>query len=744
MENNNKTQFEVHSFKTFLERYNVEIPLVQRDYAQGRETDDVKRVRSRFLDAIYDHLDKMEQMKMDFVYGEINKVWSKKEANRLERVVVTPLDGQQRLTTLYLLHWFAARKAKVGKNDYSFLAHFTYEIRPSSRDFCTHLMNFEPTDKEKYSNQIKDQHWFMAEWHNDPTILSMLVMLDAIKDKFEGIGNLWELLTEKDTIIFYFLPLNENGLSDELYIKMNSRGKKLTPFEHFKAEYESLYVQDPQESNDINHRFDVEWIDILFPYRNQDNTVDREFMRYFFYISHILCYQQNKEKSNDEFKLIKLLYDGNCKDVNPNPQAAENRQYLKDALNCWHEVYKNGGIDNFFRKYLSFNSYEKGKVATYKWVAEYRNCQNYFNACIKLYQVNNNFSYGDFLFLFGIITYLMNKEKVTEKSFIERLRILRNLIMNSNAGEIRGDADVMRDLLDEVRTLILQGNIKTGLSNSFNGLQESEEREKREKKTFMSDSDINQLYKFEDHPLVFGFVSGFGYDNLKLVDEFYELFSEQNNHCTIHRALISIDDYTQKAGDHYYMGNYNRSTWTALLHSRSRSGFVKTMEVLVQLLKRLQSGESVDDVINKFVEEQAQARKYTWRYYFAKYADMLRGADGELVWGESDYIVTTLNKHQFNGQHWNSFLNVVFQKVANWYKNKEVKKQVVGLGNYGEDLNILTPVSSLKALPDGFLYSHGENKTYWNVNQDEQGIDQEDRIDKAFLKVVGIIDSIQQ
>ena len=68
----------------------------------------------------------------------------------------------------------------------------------------------------------------MGDWHDYPTIISMLVMLDAIKDKFADIDGLWDLLVGKEErIVFFFLPLAENGLSDELYIKMNSRGKKL-------------------------------------------------------------------------------------------------------------------------------------------------------------------------------------------------------------------------------------------------------------------------------------------------------------------------------------------------------------------------------------------------------------------------------------------------------------------------------------------------------------------------------------
>ena len=39
-------------------------------------------------------------------------------------------------------------------------------------------------------------------------------------------------------ISFHLLPIEQMGLSEDLYIKMNSRGKPLTPFENFKARFE--------------------------------------------------------------------------------------------------------------------------------------------------------------------------------------------------------------------------------------------------------------------------------------------------------------------------------------------------------------------------------------------------------------------------------------------------------------------------------------------------------------------------
>lgn len=731
-ENNGSKPF---SFKSFLEKYHVVIPMVQRDYAQGRTTDDVTRVRNRFLDAIKSYLVKSEDdndvMKMDFIYGETEQVWSTTTANKLEKIIVTPLDGQQRLTTLYLLHWYAAKKGVVEASNYEFLNNFTYDIRPSSQDFCSHLLQYVPDWSLSFHDQLVDQNWFMGEWLNDPTVIGMLVMLDSINDKFGNIANLWEILTgEKARIVFYFLPLSENGLSDELYIKMNSRGKKLTAFEHFKAEYEDLYEKDSDEARTVNHKFDVEWADTFFPYRNQDDIVDNEFMKYFFYVSHILCYEQGIKKSNDEFELIKLVY-------SDSPNSVANRNYLEDAFDCWYRVMKDyGSIDNFFAKYLSGFTYEKGKVTTFKSVYEYLDTQNFFHACVKLYQVNNNFSYSDFLFLYGIITYLINKDAIKEDEFIVRLRTLRNLIWNSNSGEIRGDADYMKDMLCEVKDLMLAGVINKELSHKFNGIQIDEEIEKKEKK---QEIDIENLHKFEDHPLIYGYASGLGYDNLGLVDTFVSLFDSTPEFVKIHRAMLAIDNYMQTDSSRYYMGNHNRSTWSQLLHkSRNRNNFEKTMAVLRMLLQRIKNGESLDIIINKYLSEKEEEQTFDWRYYFVKYPDMLRGADGELTWDDSnDYICTTLNKHQFNGQHWNPFLNVIYQNLSDKLRDKD-GNEIIRLENYGDDLNILKPIASIGTTGTGFIYYHQDTSQPWDVEQ-ENSLDKVDRVAFAITKIKKIV-----
>src|SRR3954452_18231742 len=81
----------------------IEIPLIQRDYAQGRNTQAVKRIREQFVGTLCDALmPEGEPVDLDFVFGDVE-----------ESGKFVPLDGQQRLTTLFLLHCYLAWQTGV-------------------------------------------------------------------------------------------------------------------------------------------------------------------------------------------------------------------------------------------------------------------------------------------------------------------------------------------------------------------------------------------------------------------------------------------------------------------------------------------------------------------------------------------------------------------------------------------------------------------------------------------------------
>ena len=80
----------------------------------------------------------------------------------------------------------------------------------------------------------------MNYWEKDPTVEGMLNMLDAIHEKCREITDYPNL----NKVTFFFFDLESNGLNENLYLKMNSRGKPLTAFENLKAKMEKILPEN--------------------------------------------------------------------------------------------------------------------------------------------------------------------------------------------------------------------------------------------------------------------------------------------------------------------------------------------------------------------------------------------------------------------------------------------------------------------------------------------------------------------
>ncbi len=100
-------------------------------------------------------------------------------------------------------------------------------------------------------------------------------------------GSGQRLVADEPAISFQLLPIDEMGSSEELYIKMNSRGKPLTTFENFKARLERAISWAGDKATDFEHRVDGPWSDVLWRFRGDDDIVDDEFLRYFTFITDI-------------------------------------------------------------------------------------------------------------------------------------------------------------------------------------------------------------------------------------------------------------------------------------------------------------------------------------------------------------------------------------------------------------------------------------------------------------------------
>ena len=287
------------SFWNFISKHTIEIPIIQRDYAQGRKGQE--DLRKSLLTDLKEALDNKSPLKFDFVYGE------EKDGK------VFPLDGQQRLTTLWLLHWYIALGAGKLAEAAEVLKKFTYETRVSSREFCHSLCNAtnfhfqENNQDEDIVEFIQNQTWFYSFWRQDPTIQGMLTTLkgtgkqDGITEVFKGdnFSEYWQVLTNNDCeICFDYLPLKDFNLSDDLYIKMNARGKQLTPFENFKAElvgHEGHKSADDEWKTGFASKLDNDWTDIFWSKKSSDYKIDEIYYAFCnrFFLNALICHKKD-------------------------------------------------------------------------------------------------------------------------------------------------------------------------------------------------------------------------------------------------------------------------------------------------------------------------------------------------------------------------------------------------------------------------------------------------------------------
>lgn len=227
-----------------LSRYHVVIPGIQRHYVQGANNPKAESVRKQFIKEIFTAIEKKQnEFNLHFIYGPIN-------TNGEDSFV--PVDGQQRLTTLWLIARYAVEKAEPSnrKELLRLLSRFTYEDRINAKRFCQAL-----TCEDSRWNITKDpnpdilcQDWFVDYWKEDETVASMIRMLSTI---YEEWNKHQDTITAEDILeaiaskIRFNLKIDAFG--DDIYMKMNARGLQLTQWENFKGKFSEDLCEDKKE-----------------------------------------------------------------------------------------------------------------------------------------------------------------------------------------------------------------------------------------------------------------------------------------------------------------------------------------------------------------------------------------------------------------------------------------------------------------------------------------------------------------
>ncbi|WP_209404204.1 DUF262 domain-containing protein [Pseudozobellia sp. WGM2] len=447
-----------NTFWKIIEQCRIEIPIIQRDYTYGRKT--AATIKEKIVKDIFNALEKEDSfLHLDFIYGKLvgkenlsaferNKTnikallktiqsyalelevaidYNLVEQTKEEAVKITfiPLDGQQRLTTLFLVHWYLVQYLKL-KDELNSLNKFSYATRVGAKDFCqlitTTLFDFSKSEMLA-SELISNNENYYSDWIKDPTVISMLSVIDEIDKVFKGsesrFDNYWVSLTENNKITFDFFDLDDFELTDELYIKMNARGKKLTNFENFKA----WLIKECSDNITINNwksNFDIKWNDIFWDRKPiEQATVDIEYLNYFktlFLGDYLKAFGNNNPNLNfDEIKTeIGVLRNP---ESNPIPYF-NNANFFASRINNYLQI-----LDVF-----ELTTLKTLDSTASKYISKY------ISKPISKFIFNNDdvekMTWWDITLNYAILNYI-NKRSGIDEAFYQWLRVIANLIYNT-------------------------------------------------------------------------------------------------------------------------------------------------------------------------------------------------------------------------------------------------------------------------------------------------------------------------
>jgi len=295
------------------------IPDLQRDYCWGDKihTSERKELVSGYLITLIQQYEKknheVEKLNLGLIYGyEV-------PANHIQLC-----DGQQRITTLFLLLGFLNKKSKKNvfqtylMSDYELSddkePYLQYSIRETSlyflSDLVCHFFLQDPSDKERVDNvnDIESCSWFFNEYRTDPSISSMIKALNIIDNTLKNRNSDWciqfgDFLINRLTFMYYDMENRKNG--EETFVVINTTGEPLSQTQNLKP---FVVTDDINKGYSSTNGIDKDWEEIetwFWKNRNSGNdTADAGFTEFLRWVSIIKLAEKTDSDSSKQISEI--------------------------------------------------------------------------------------------------------------------------------------------------------------------------------------------------------------------------------------------------------------------------------------------------------------------------------------------------------------------------------------------------------------------------------------------------------
>ena len=649
----------------------IMIPKVQRDYAYGRKEQKVEEVLNGMLTSMFNAVKENTNVIFDFVYGGTFV----KKNNQSSGLI--PLDGQQRLTTLFLLHFYASIiQPNVDVKEVENLKKFRYETRQSATDFIEALVGpirsdllTSYNDDVKIKDLIVDNPKYLPSYSADPTISSMLNVLEVIEIKYreEMIDNLWTKLNERDNIQFYSLSLEKFGLTDDLYIKMNSRGKKLTPFEIFKSDLEKKVNKiSPQLKDSLSQKIDNDWMDILWAYaqtfgdeKSYVQKADDGYMCLFNNIFRLEMFRRGIETQKKRTPSIdEIITD------------EKSTNDIISIFDMMSDIQNGAGTVQYWNDYFYFSDDTLGEEESIRLFWQ----QNQNRKSVFYLAMDRDLSVPETVYFYSI--YLLHKSDKDKQTRSKCLRVIRNLVTaNVRANSARYDMlpGFLRDAEDVVSNdgIISEGN-HTFVSTAC--------EEERYKANNFTTEEYAKLLKYENHNLLQGSLMLFinKYEDHSILfnqlEHFTNIFNN-NFHEYFQKIRINLileeKEYAQY--DPYMEKDENMTRRLFIHHPNDLQQFFvknerrRNQDTILDIIANHFS--SLDD-LKDYNEKSKEFGINTWQYYMTKYrnANKEDTSYGCYAWDDKEkrpleIVILNSSYHSVNNIEWKMLNYILVQEL---------------------------------------------------------------------------------